>query len=299
MSIPHFSEYHSYSSWLFEGQSLRIHKRLLAGRLHWRCCWIWDGIFNIKVKIASGRILSSSSQGKKTQWAFAYTHNYFVAGVSSSQRQEMVNCQIKSALMSNSSLSCIIDGFDAVEGRSREKLCQASLFTKFAVTTMDSLITYALQILTHYAHGLLRAESGLSLSYTCVTDHSNNQGYFRISHKDNPHKFRVVRISLGLVEKSTCYCRKQIWHGIIWRHMLCCFHHNYILSCPVSMFNERWRKDFETLGIQSVVIDTALATQPKSYVEGTQRLSEDQRLSELTSLTRPILHRSIGSESTL
>ena len=212
---------------------------------------------------------------KKTQWAFAYTHNYFVAGVSSTQRQEMVNCEIKSALMSNSSLSRIIDGFDAVEGRSREKLSQARLFTKFVVATMDFLITDALQILTHYAHGLLRAELGLSLSYTCVANHSNNQGYFQISHKHNPHKFRVVRISLGSVEQSTCSSRNQIWHGIICRHMLCCFHHNNILSCPISMFNERWRKDFETLGIHSVVIDTALATQPKSYVGGTQRLSED------------------------
>ena len=52
------------------------------------------------------------------------------------------------------------------------------------------------------------------------------------------------------------------------------------------------------MGIQSVVIDTTLATRPKSYVEGTQRLSEDQRLSELTSLTMPILQRSIGSKST-
>ena len=56
------------------------------------------------------------------QWAFAYTHNNFVAGVSSTQWQEMVNCQIKSALLSNTSLSRIIDGFDAVERRSREKL---------------------------------------------------------------------------------------------------------------------------------------------------------------------------------
>ena len=115
---------------------------------------------------------------KKTQWAFAYTHNYFVAGVSSMQRQEMVNCQIKSALMSNLSLSRIIDGFDAVEGRSREKLSQTSLLTKFVVTTMDPLIIDALQILTHYAHGLLKTESRLSLSYTCVADHSNNRGYF-------------------------------------------------------------------------------------------------------------------------
>ena len=65
--------------------------------------------------MGGGRILSLSSRGKKTQWAFAYTQNNFVAGVSSTQRQEMVNCQIKYALLSNSSLSCIIDGFDEVE----------------------------------------------------------------------------------------------------------------------------------------------------------------------------------------
>ncbi|XP_078440319.1 uncharacterized protein LOC144710400 [Wolffia australiana] len=51
---------------------------------------------------------------KKKQWAFTYTHNNFVAGVSSTQCQEMVNCRIKSTLLSNSPLLRIIDGFDAV-----------------------------------------------------------------------------------------------------------------------------------------------------------------------------------------
>ncbi|XP_078443052.1 protein FAR1-RELATED SEQUENCE 11-like [Wolffia australiana] len=101
---------------------------------------------------------------KKKQWAFAYTHNNFVVGVSSTQRQEMVNCQIKSALLSNSSLLRIIDGFDAVKTRSREKLSQASLSTKFVAATMDPLINDALQILTNYAQVLLKAESGISLS---------------------------------------------------------------------------------------------------------------------------------------
>ncbi|XP_078442232.1 protein FAR1-RELATED SEQUENCE 11-like [Wolffia australiana] len=237
-------------------------------------------------------------EGKKKQWAFAYTHNNFVAGVSSTQRQEMVNCQIKSTLLSNLSLLRIIDGFDAVETRSREKLSQARLSTNFAAASMDPLINDALHILTNYAQVLLKAKSGMSLSYTCVADDSKDEGYFLISHKDFPNKFRVVRISIGFVEQSTCSCRKAIWLGIVCRHMLCCFCHNNILSCPVSMFNRRWKKVCETVDIQSIFIDTALATRPNSEFRATQGMTEDQRLSELTALTKPILHRSIGSEST-
>ncbi|XP_078430746.1 protein FAR1-RELATED SEQUENCE 5-like [Wolffia australiana] len=232
-------------------------------------------------------------EGKKKQWAFAYTHNNFVAGVSSTQRQEMGNGQIKSALLSNSSLLRIIDGFDAVKTRSRDKLSQASLSTKFAPASMDPLINDALHIMTNYAQVLLKAESGMSLSYTCVAHASKDEGYFLISHKDFPKKFRVVSLSIRTIEQSTCSCRKAIWLGIVCRHMLCCFRHNNIFSCPVSMFNRRWRKVCKTVDIQSVFIDTALATRPSS--EGT---TEDQRLSELTALTKPILQRSIGTEST-
>ncbi|XP_078446338.1 protein FAR1-RELATED SEQUENCE 11-like [Wolffia australiana] len=237
-------------------------------------------------------------EGKKKQWAFAYTLDHFVAGVSSTQRQEMVKCQIKSALLSNSSLLRIIDGFDVVEKRSREKLSQARLSTKFSPSSMDPLINDVLPSLKNYAQALLKTESGMSLSYTCVVDDSNGEGYFFISHKDFPKKFRVVRISIGSVEQSTCSCRKAIWLSIVCRHMLCCFLHNNILSCPVSMFNHRWKSVCEIVDVQSAFIDTALATRPSTEVRGTQGMSEDQRLSELTALTKPVLHRSIGTEST-
>ncbi|XP_078436358.1 protein FAR1-RELATED SEQUENCE 11-like [Wolffia australiana] len=183
-------------------------------------------------------------EAKKKQWAFAYTHNNFVAGVSSTQRQEMVNGQIKSALLSTSSLLRIIDGFDAVETRSRDKLSQASLSTKFSLASMDPLINDALHTLTNYAQVLLKAESGMSLSYTCVADASKDEGYFLVSHKDFPQKFRVGRLSIGTIEQSTCSYRKAIWLGI--------------------------KKVCETVDNQSVFIDTALATRPNFEAIGTE-----------------------------
>jgi transposase-like protein len=35
-------------------------------------------------------------RSKEEKWAFAFTHRFFVAGIASTQRQEQVNCQIKS-----------------------------------------------------------------------------------------------------------------------------------------------------------------------------------------------------------
>ncbi|XP_078438771.1 protein FAR1-RELATED SEQUENCE 11-like [Wolffia australiana] len=168
----------------------------------------------LKTKWQAAESYLRALEAKKKQWAFAYTHNNFVAGVSSTQRQEMVNGQIKSALLSNSSLMRIIDGFEAVETRSRDKLSQASLSTKFAPASMDPLINDALHTLTNYAQVLLKAESGMSLSYTCLVDASKDEGYFLVSHKDFPQKFRVVRLSIGTIEQSTCSCRKAIWLGI-------------------------------------------------------------------------------------
>ncbi|XP_078445037.1 protein FAR1-RELATED SEQUENCE 11-like [Wolffia australiana] len=168
----------------------------------------------LKTKWQAAESCLRALEAKKKQWAFAYTHNNFVAGVSSMQRQEMVNGQIKSALLSNSSLMRIIDGFEAVETRSRDKLSQASLSTKFAPASIDPLINDALHTLTNYAQVLLKAESGMSLSYTCVVDASKDEGYFLVSHKDFPQKFRVIRLSIGTIEQSTCSCRKAIWLGI-------------------------------------------------------------------------------------
>ena len=85
-------------------------------------------------------------KSKKEKWAFAYTHQYFVAGISSTQRQEQVNCQIKSALVSNSSLQRILDGFERVEKSTAERLIKATVATKLVTLTDDHIIHVALRL---------------------------------------------------------------------------------------------------------------------------------------------------------
>ena len=88
---------------------------------------------------------------KKSKWAFAYTHQHFVAGISSTKKQEQVNCQIKSSLMSNSSLERIIDGFQRVEMSTAERLIKSTLSTKLSLSSDDPIIRDALTELTLYA----------------------------------------------------------------------------------------------------------------------------------------------------
>ena len=79
-------------------------------------------------------------KAKEQKWAFSFTHEHFVAGVSSTQRQESINCQIKASLLSNSSLKHILDDFDHIEQSVANKQLQATVITKLEIIGHDPLI---------------------------------------------------------------------------------------------------------------------------------------------------------------
>lgn len=63
-------------------------------------------------------------EAKKEKWAFAFTQKYFVAGISSTQRQESVNFQTKADLVSNSTLSQLVKCFESMDDKYSKKLQQ-------------------------------------------------------------------------------------------------------------------------------------------------------------------------------
>jgi hypothetical protein len=65
-------------------------------------------------------------KAKEEKWAFSFTHSVFVAGISSTRRQEQAN-QIKANLISNSILAKLVDGFDSVEKSTEARRLRASL----------------------------------------------------------------------------------------------------------------------------------------------------------------------------
>ena len=164
-------------------------------------------------------------KSKQTKWAFAFTHSNFVAGVSSTQRQEMMNYQVEASLLCNSSLTRIIDGFVAVDKSTASKIPQASLDTKLLAYTADPIVEAELQSLTSYAAKLLKQESSTSLSYICLSSSPDPEGptSYVICHKDAQHKTRTVKLDLNCLSEAFCTCRKVIWHGILCRHIKCTF----------------------------------------------------------------------------
>jgi hypothetical protein len=133
------------------------------------------------------------SKNQDTKWAFVHTHSNFVAGVSSTQRQEQVNGQIKANLMSNSTLKQIINGFDSVDKSTAARLRLAAIETKLPAITSDPIIDDALKALTSYAGDILREQYTLSLQYICVRS-VDNEGIFHVSHKDHRDKLRTFAI---------------------------------------------------------------------------------------------------------
>jgi hypothetical protein len=224
---------------------------------------------------------------KQEKWAFAYTHRHFVAGISSTQRQEMVNYQVKCSLLSNSTLSRIIDGFERVEKSTATKIIRASINDKMMTATPDPMIEEALNFLTAYAGTLLRVESNLSLSYQCQA-FPDSDHHFRANHKDFPSKVRIVKVNPDVLEETSCSCRKALWHGIVCRHILCVFRHTNRLRCPASMFNQRWNREFASTNRQATGINYCLS---RSIENATA--TEDDRASELSVISKTLILRSI------
>ena len=236
-------------------------------------------------------------KSKQTKWAFAFTHSNFVAGVSSAQRQEMMNHQVKASLLSNSSLARIIEGFVAVDKSTAIKILQASLDTKLLAYTSDPIVEDAMGSLTSYAAKLLKQESSASLSYICLSSSPDPEGptSYEICHKDVQHKTRTVKFDKNCPSEVFCTCRKVIWHGIVCRHIICTFRQANFLGCPMELINSRWRRDFTITGCLPTVVEAAFGPQ---LTLTPIRSTEAERVSELTALAKSIIVRSMSNETT-
>ena len=231
-------------------------------------------------------------EAKQKKWAFAYTHQYFVAGMASTQRQESVNFQVKANLINNATLSHLLMGFESFETRAASRMVKASLSTKLLTLSADPMIEGALKALTDYAGTLLKEESTLSLSYVCneVND-QNDQNTFLVSHKDHPGKGRTVKL---VSDTAVCTCRKAVWHGIVCRHILCALRRLNKLDCPVAWFNPRWMSGFSLHSQCHIKINSGLHLETRRNENNSQ--TEDERLSELTALSKDLILRSVSDD---
>lgn len=238
-------------------------------------------------------ILYEVHKANDTKWAFAHTHCHFVAGVSSTQRQEQVNGQIKANLMSNSSLKRILDGFESVDKSTANRLLQAVIETKLPALTSDPIIDEALKTLTSYAGDLLREQYVLSLQYVCVPS-GDIEHQFHASHKDHPNKFQVTCFEATSVANSFCSCRKPIWHGIVCRHLLCTFRHVNFFMCPLELFHPRWRRDFTSISQLSNVANASFgaivcSSRADISIDSAIPDSEDGRISQLSAIAKELV----------
>lgn len=241
-------------------------------------------------------------KGKREKWAFAYSHQQFVAGISSTQRQEQVNCEIKKSLMSSSTLERIIDGFDRVEKATAERLIKAILATKLSTLIDDPIISSALEQLTLFAGTLLKQECTLSLSYMCRAS-LTNPNLFYVAHKDAPPgKDRVVTFTSNSPIETRCSCRKALWHGIVCRHILTVLRNQNHLSCPIELFNLRWRREYAQRARQNILVDRAIGIPSMPSRSGPlessrMTITEDDRISELAAISKDLILRSASDQN--
>lgn len=226
---------------------------------------------------------------KKKKWIFAYTHCYFLAGISSTQRQESVNFSVKRDIIENATLSHLLESFNRLEKKICAKIVKASFTTKvFETQTNDPIVSSASKYLTSYAANLAKEEV-LRYGNYVINEKSRalNLIVFEVYHRDFPQKARIVEIKgFGLDDKThleaNCSCRKDIWHGIVCRHILSALRRLNILDCPEKWYNQRWFKDEEQQIYQAskVVKQCALAS--------SNNPSQLGKKEEITSVLMPV-----------
>lgn len=140
-------------------------------------------------------------------------------------------------------------------------------------------------------------ECVLSLSHTCIRSEMLHS--FRISHKKFPQKFRQTYFNPDKVQDSVCSCRKATWHEIVCRHLLCSIRHSNFLHCPVELFNLRWQINLSSPVRPSAVANLAFGKTVPPLNNQTCKASdipksEDERISELASISKQVILRSFG-----
>ena len=138
--------------------------------------------------------------------------------------------------------------------------------------------------------------SELSMQYMC-SDADNNEHSYRVAHKGHPDKFRLVVIDPLSNNTASCSCRKQIWHGIICRHIIRTFRHLNFMSLPIEMFNQRWMSEYVELSLHSIMVDRSFASNLSSTNKKSEQ-SEDHRIAELSAISKNLILRSVSQEST-
>ena len=95
-----------------------------------------------------------------------------------------------------------------------------------------------------------------------------------------------------------CSCRKQAWHGNICRHLLCVFQHLSHRSCPIGLIHSFWRIDTVQGGVSSAQVMAAFrSVQLGSEARSHSSETEESRFSDLTSLCKAIIMRSVANRS--
>ena len=85
----------------------------------------------------------------------------------------------------------------------------------------------------------------------------------------------------------SCSCWKRVCNGIVCRHIICTMRRSNLLSCPISLFNLRWCRDFIECNRANVLLSVIFGNQ--TSCTSTVNNSEDARFSELSALCKTIV----------
>ena len=192
---------------------------------------------------------------KREQWALVYGRNTFSAHMSTTQRSESMNNELKRYISIKYDMLTFFEHFERLvaDKRFEEVKCdfKASQTTPKMKAECSYILSQAVTTYTPAIFKMFQEEVLLTLNYdTFLRDDSDtDQKFYTVKFHDTKRE-HVVRFAPN-EERVNCSCKKFEFAGILCRHCLKVLDINNIKHIPEQYILKRWTIDAKVLEITS------------------------------------------------
>jgi SWIM zinc finger len=137
----------------------------------------------------------------------------------------------------------------------------------------------------------------MSLSYFCeLLCEEENFMTFKVYHRNHQNTFRIVHFA-KTTTSHCCTCRKDVWHGIICRHVIAVLRRMNISECPSTMMNRRWKRHFTSSQSQAILnVERAFQFPYQHNATVSSKEHCEEKVSGLLAIAKDVIVRCIYSE---
>lgn len=194
----------------------------------------------------------------RERWVPTYMKDTFLAGMSTAQRSESINCFFDKYMQRKTTLKEFLEQYKVILREKCEEEAKADFETWHKQPGLKSPSPFGKQLATLYTHAIFKKFQNEVLGVVaCHPRKESEDGAtktFRVQDFEENQEFSVTWNEI--TSEISCLCRLFEFNGLLCRHVMIVLQMSGVHSIPARYILKRWTKDAksrETTGEVSVV----------------------------------------------